>query len=324
MIEELALTVLGKLVNKTFGGLDLSRIPNALMRRRANRLEARGDLEVASIDVHTDIMRGIGESAREAVVDRDSVRLRALSRISGIIEQKEFNVEKALLAAAEELTDGGPGSMPSDDWWLTWQDGAEYASDDDLRRIWGRVLAQEIRQSGSVSKRTLGVLKTLDKPTAVAFQNMRSQAIGLLDGELVSYVIPATHDDRDKDDRFVVDFHTRELMNADGLVISSFAGQSVTVSAWSPVVEHQGKSWALKPAGSREPKPEDRVTITCSPMGLTGNEIAKVVSVTRNKEHERKLIDYLASKDVSMVPLPSDCKFGQPIPEKYHQYIIEY
>ena len=324
MVEELALTAFGKLVNKTFGGLDLSRIPNALMRRRADRLEARGDLEVASIDVHTDIMRGIGESAREALADRDAVRLRALSRISGIIEQKEVNVEKALLAAAEALTDSEPGSMPSDDWWLTWQDGAEYASDDGLRRIWGRILAQEIRQTGSVSKRTLGVLKTIDKETALAFQRMRSQAIGFQDGGTLSYVVPATHDEQDEDDRFAVDFHTRELMNADALVLSSFAGHTATVGAWQPIVRYQGTTWCLKPLGSREPKLGDTVKISCSAMGLTGNEIAKVIRFTRDEEHERKLIDYLASKDVSMVPLPSDCKFGQPIPEKYHQYIIDY
>ena len=137
-------------------------------------------------------------------------------------------------------------------------------------------------------------------------------------------MVPRTHDDDEEDDRLAMPFHTREIMNADGLSVSSFLGQSAIMPAWGPVVEFQGKSWAMKPAGSREPKPDELVTIACSPMGLTGNEIAKVVSVTRDKEHERKLIEYLASKGVAMVPLPDDCAFGRPIPERYHRYVIEY
>ena len=321
MVEELALTVLGKLVNKTFGGLDLSRIPNALMRRRANRLEARGDLEVASIDVLTDIMRGIGDSARDAVVDRDTVRLRALSRISGVIERKEVNVEKALLVAAAELTDGGPGSMPSDDWWLTWQDGAEYGSYDHLRRLWGRVLAQEIRKTGSVSKRTMAVLKTIDKETALAFQRMRSLAIQIPgQGGLPRYVVPANHDDPDHDDRFAVDFHTRELMNADGLVLSSSVGHTVTVSAGDTIVEYQGKPWILAPASSRVIERNERIKLNCSPMGITGNEIAKVVDMMPDPIHQGKLIAYLLRTRIALVPMPADCRFGQPIPEKHRNH----
>ena len=324
MVEELASTVLGKLVDKTFGGLDLSRIPNALMRRRANRLEARGDLEDASIDALTNIMQGIGESAREAVVDRDTVRLRALSRMSGVIEQREVNVEQALLVAAKELTDSEPGSMPSDDWWLTWQDGAEYGSDDDLRRLWGRVLAQEIRQTGSVSKRTLGVLKTLDKTTALAFQRMRSFAIQIPDqGGLPQYVVPSTHDAQDMDDRFAVDFHTRELMNADGL-LSSFTGQTVKVSTGDTIVEYQGEPWVFAPEGFMLIEQNASVELECSPMGLTGNEIAKVVDVKPDPEHKGKLIAYLRRRRIAFVPMPADCRLGEPIPEKYRIHVDDH
>ncbi len=205
-----------------------------------------------------------------------------------------------------------------------YQDSAKYASDDDLQSLWGSVLAQEIRQTGSVSKRTMAVLKTLDKSTALAFQKMRSQAIGFRGRGTLSYAVPATHDEQDKDDRFAVDFHTRELMSADGLVLSSFAGHTATVSAWQPVVRYQGTTWCLKPLGSREPKQGDTVEISCYAMGLTGNEIAKVIRFTRDEEHERKLIDYLGSKNVALVPMPADCPVGQSIPEKYHRYVIEY
>lgn len=324
MIEESAFKVLAKLVDKTLGGLDVSRIPNALIRRRANRLEARGDLESASIGVRTDVMRGIGESAREAIADGDAVRLRALSRISGVIEQEEVNVEEALFVAAEELKDGGPGSMPSDDWWLTWQDGVEFASDDDLRRIWGRVLAQGIRSPGSVSKRTLAVLKTIDKETALAFARMRSLAIQIPgQGGLPRFVVPAVHDDQDKDERFDMDIHIRELMNADGL-LSSFTGQTVNVSTGDTIVEYQGEPWVFAPEGIMLIEQSASVELECSPMGLTGNEIAKVVDMKPDPEHKEKLIAYLRRRGIVLVPMGDGYEVGQAIRREDFRYVDEY
>jgi len=332
-------TAMGALINigaKLGGALGVSKIPNAHMARRARLLEdqttkeinadaAASELELASTDVQTKLKRALGDTSVEAIREHNPVMLGSIARIWEYAEREQWNIGKTLSFARAALTADEPGSVPSDEWVHFYQDSAKYASDEDLQSLWGRVLAQEIRQTGSVSKRTMAVLKTIDKPTAVAFQRMRSQAIGYWRGGTnPEYMVPRTHDDDGKDDRLSVPFHTREIMNADGLLVSSFPGQAATMTAWGPVVEYQGKSWALKPAGSREPKPEDLVTITCSPMGLTGNEIAKVVSVTRDEEHERKLIEYLASKGVALVPLPDDCAIGQPIPEKHHQYVIGY
>ena len=331
-----ALGVLTYIVGKLAGGVDVSKVVNARIDRNARLLDDRttkeinadaatSEFQLASTDVQTKLKLALGDASVEAIAKHNPVMLGWIARIWEYAEREQWNIGKTLSFAAAALKPGEPGSAPSDEWVHFYQDGAKFASDHDLQQLWGSVLAQEIRQTGSVSKRTMAVLKTIDKPTAIAFQRMRSQAIGYWRGGTnPEYMVPRTHDDDEKDDRLAMPFHTREIMNADGLLVSSFPGQAAIMPAWGPVVEYQGKSWALKPAGSSEPRTEDKVTITCSPMGLTGNEIAKVVSVTRNEEHERKLIEYLASKDVSMVPLPPDCAFGQPIPEKYHQYVIEY
>lgn len=330
-----ALGVLTYIVGKLARGVDVSKVVNARIDRNARLLDDRttkeinadaaaSELELASTDVQTKLKLALGDASVEAIAKHNPAMLGLIARTWEYGEREQWNIGKTLSFAAAALTADEPGTAPGDEWVHFYQDGAKFASDEDLQSLWGSVLAQEIRQTGSVSKRTMGVLKTIDKETALAFQKMRSQAIGFQDGDTLSYAVPATHDEQEKDDRFAVDFHTRELMNADGLVISSFAGHTLTVSAWQPIVRYQGTTWCLKPLGSREPKQDDTVEISCSAMGLTGNEIAKVVSVTKDKEHVRKLIEYLASKGVSMVPLPSDCKFGQPIPEKHNQYVIEY
>ena len=331
-------TAMGALINigaKLGGALGVSKIPNAHMARRARLLEdqttkeinadaAASEFELASTDVQTQLKRALGDASVEAIREHNPVMLGSIARIWEYAEREQWNIGKTLSFARAALTADEPGSMPSDEWMHFYQDGAKFASDEDLQSLWGSVLAQEIRQAGSVSKRTLAVLRTIDKSTAIAFKRLRSQAIGVRDGDTLSYAVPATHDEQDKDDRFVVDFHTRELLSADGLVVSSFTGHTLTLNAWNPVVEYQGKPWCLKPLGSRDPKPDDKVVMSCFAMGITGNEIAKVISVTPDEEHQRKLIEYLDSKNVAMVPLPSDCKFGQPIPEKHHQYVIDY
>ena len=333
--ESTALGALAKVGGKLLGGLNIGKLTDARMGRHARLLEDRttkeinadaatSDFDLATTDVRTKLKLAFGDAAVTAIAKDNPIALRGLGRIWEYAEREQWNVEKTLVYAAAALDPDEAGSAPSEDWVHHFQDGAKFMSDEDLRSLWGSILAQEIRQPGTVSKRTLGVLKTLDKNTALAFQAARSHAIGVPYLGTLTYGVPATHDDRDEDDRYAGDFHTLELMSVDGLLVSSLLGNSVTVSAWRANVDYQGRTWCLKPAGSIEPNVDDKVKIDCLAMGITGNEIAKVINVTRDEEHEKKLIGYLSSKGVAMVPLPPDCELEKPIPVQYHRYIIDY
>ena len=334
--ESTATSAFAKVCGKLLGGLNIGKLANARMGRHARLLEDRttkeinadaatSDFDLATTDVRTKLKLAFGDAAVAAIDKDNPIALRGLGRIWEYAEREQWNVEKTLEYAAAALSEDEPGSEPSDEWLHHFQDGAKFMSDEDLRSLWGSILAQEIRQPGTVSKRTLGVLKTIDKRTAVAFQRIRSLAFGFWDPKLgAQYGVPVVKDGESDEVRLNADMHTLELMNADGLLISAQSAQVVTLTGWGQVAEYQGKPWCLKPVGAKEAKPDDNIHIPCSPMGVTGNEIARVINITRNKEHEYKLINYLASKGLTMVPLPGDCKLGQPIPTKYHRYVLEY
>lgn len=65
--------------------------------------------------------------------------------------------------------------VPSDfdrDWMSKFFDYAQEISDDDLKLLWARILAGEIKQPGSFSRRTLNILYNLSKSEALIFNKI--------------------------------------------------------------------------------------------------------------------------------------------------------
>lgn len=89
--------------------------------------------------------------------------------------RNEINVSKAVLYAEEQLkTDH---QVPSDrdvedDWLFIWRDYAGRVGAEDLQRLWGSVLAGEVKSPGRYSMRTLELLKTLSRSEAEAISRL--------------------------------------------------------------------------------------------------------------------------------------------------------
>jgi Protein of unknown function (DUF2806) len=85
--------------------------------------------------------------------------------------RKESNVVRAILHAEQILeadNQSAPEKSIDDDWLYRWRDNVSEISSEDLRSIWGKVLAGEIKSPGSYSLRTLEFLKNLNKQEAEA------------------------------------------------------------------------------------------------------------------------------------------------------------
>ncbi|WP_284335934.1 DUF2806 domain-containing protein [Comamonas sp. NoAH] len=83
--------------------------------------------------------------------------------------RSEINATKAILFAEEQLATDS--QIPSDrnvdeDWLFAWREHAGKVSTEDLQRLWGSVLAGEVKAPGSYSIRTLEFLKMLSKEEA--------------------------------------------------------------------------------------------------------------------------------------------------------------
>ena len=97
----------------------------------------------------------------------------------------EINTAKAILFAEEQLatdTQVPPARPIEDDWLFAWRDYAGRVSNDDLQRLWGSVLAGEVKSPGRHSMRTLEFLKGLSKPEADLLAKL---ARFVVDGSLI-------------------------------------------------------------------------------------------------------------------------------------------
>ena len=83
--------------------------------------------------------------------------------------RSEINSAKAILYAEEQLSSEAeppPEQSVDDDWLFAWREYAGKVSAEDLQRLWGSVLAGEVKTPGKYSIRTLDFLKTLSKADA--------------------------------------------------------------------------------------------------------------------------------------------------------------
>lgn len=96
------------------------------------------------------------------------------------VARSEINASKAILLAEEQLANDlqEPAERQVDeDWLLLWREHAGKVSTEDLQRMWGSVLAGEIKAPGRYSIRTMEFLKTLSKPEAELISKVASYVV---------------------------------------------------------------------------------------------------------------------------------------------------
>lgn len=83
--------------------------------------------------------------------------------------RKRANVAAAVLEAAAVLdNDSGlvPAAEVGQDWLFRWRDAAAEVSTDDLQKMWGQILAGEVKSPGQFSLRTLEFVRNLSQSEA--------------------------------------------------------------------------------------------------------------------------------------------------------------
>lgn len=94
--------------------------------------------------------------------------------------REEINANKAIIFAEEMLIDDSnePSEKSVDqDWLHAWREYAGKVSAIDLQRLWGNILAGEIKSPGSCSLRTLDFIKALSKEEAERISKLASYVV---------------------------------------------------------------------------------------------------------------------------------------------------
>jgi hypothetical protein len=145
---------------------------------------AKGDQIRRGIEDETDaravIKKALVEKAIGQLDSEPEIVERAMDSWAQKLVGSQVNRESVAAIAIENLRADMPNEnveAPSEDWLNLFGSYAEQASSDELRHLWGRVLAGEIRAAGSFSRRTLHAVSMLDKNTALEFEYLIRYAI---------------------------------------------------------------------------------------------------------------------------------------------------
>lgn len=121
------------------------------------------------------IVRRAKAEAKAAVIRAESageiasIERRIAARIEHREALRQENIERVASIAASELPENVSSEPVDLDWTTQFVNHAQDVSDEDMQVLWGRILAGEVADPGTYSKRTIGFLRTLEKWEAQAF-----------------------------------------------------------------------------------------------------------------------------------------------------------
>ena len=105
-------------------------------------------------------------------IEITELKHRALFRFVAEEAQKQSNIESITQQAHPQLEDEACPEKVEDDWIAEFFDKCRLISDAQMQSLWAKLLAGEANSPGSVSKRTVGVLASLDKFDCLSSPNV--------------------------------------------------------------------------------------------------------------------------------------------------------
>lgn len=153
---------IGRGLGMTFQSLSIYLNGKAEANRYLTMEKAKTDAQV----YHRETMAKSNDVLQDRIMAREAKR--------------QNNIKDVTEVAANELNGlNNVSDKPVSEVWITrFFNTVEDVSDDELKIIWGKILAGEVKSPGSYSLRTLETLKNLSKGEAILFTKACNMAVG--------------------------------------------------------------------------------------------------------------------------------------------------
>lgn len=257
---------------------------------------ARGSEARGVSSAHKTMMRDLERTRDEAerlglpAATTDALCLEVISGYS-----KTENLSSCLSFAESSVHDDASGDNVDPSWFLRWQDGAENQCEDEMRVIWGQLLAGELEQPGSYSKRTLSILADMGKDDALAFQKLCGVCLGVIlsDGAVDHLVYPLQ-----QPKGFSLSDEDFLRLNALGLcAITGTSGflttNDFTIGPDASLAVHCGSGdYCLLSS-----KPE-RFSVIANPLTRFGQELSRLCDCGGSEGYETSYLQFLLTKGI--------------------------
>jgi len=149
----------------------------AWLRRPVQAVEDR-------TDARTIITRAIALAAAEKLSSDTDVVAAAVARWGPADVNRQLNKMRIAKETLREFSEGGENDAtgdlppPSDDFLNSYERFCADSSDENMQKLWARLLAGEIRRPGSFSRHTMRCLYELDTEIATLFQRIAMRTVG--------------------------------------------------------------------------------------------------------------------------------------------------
>lgn len=244
----------------------------------------------------------------------------AESRLFYQEEKRERNIRGVLLEAADELGNSEvPNDEPDHDWVARFFNEVQDVSSEQMQALWARVLAGQVRHPGSVSVKTLSVLRDLDQETAELFQTLCSICIYTLDpredhSRVLRAMVPSMGLDPGKNEmaKYGLNFSDLNRLTEHGLIVSDYDTAMDYQSSIGMLVDGQivrapfacqDRFWILV---STEEEYDYDQTFFVPGIALTvvGTELLQIVGKAITEEFLQDLESHFEDRSLTMEEAP--------------------
>ncbi len=105
-------------------------------------------------------------------IETTELEQRALQRFMYEEAKKQSNIESITGQSLPQLNEGAKPEEIEEDWITNFFNKCRLVSDEEMQKIWARILAGEANAPGKFSKRTVNFMESLDKQDALFFTKL--------------------------------------------------------------------------------------------------------------------------------------------------------
>lgn len=273
----------------------------ATSKGRVKLLKTTADQLAADMKVHPEYVRAAGEKYAQKIV-RERVNLDLITNIA---------IAEIGSTPGPEKKSEADSTPISDDWLNVFETEAANMSSEQMQRLFGKILAGEIRKPSSYSIKTVKLMAQLDNRAAALFRVLCSLAISAKVPEPVNYidarVVSMGNANANSLQAFGLSFGELNILQEYGLIITDF--NSYMDYQWSVVRNGQagiatwyaGRQWVFAP----KMFPNTPLAFQVHGVALSncGIELLSIVDIQPNDAYTAALIQFFDQQGMTMTPL---------------------
>ena len=240
------------------------------------------DQIVGQIKVDPEYAQKALKKYREKIL-REQSNLDEIFSIAANLLKKEKSA-----GSTDKSADSSEEQTINDDWMNNFEDKARSISSEDMQRLFGRILAREIKKPGWSSKKAVNIFGEMDRDDVMLFQQLCSICVSIK-SPTAEYALDVRVPSLDGDaganalKKYDLGFGQLNILHEHGLIIKDYNSwcdyQLCIMNENTPAIasfRHQGRDWALLPSPERKESNEFRLKGVA--LSRVGRELFPIVN----------------------------------------------